>query len=67
MIASMTGFASLTREDELAAVSITARSVNHRFLDIQIRVPPALAALESRLRERIQELAKATIADSKAS
>ncbi len=55
MIVSMTGFASLTREDELAAVSITARSVNHRFLDIQIRVPPALAALESRLRERIQE------------
>ena len=55
MITSMTGFASLTREDDLAAVSVTARSVNHRFLDIQIRVPPAFAALESRLRERIQQ------------
>lgn len=45
----------MTREDELAAVSVTVRSVNHRFLDIQIRVPPALAALESGLRERIQQ------------
>lgn len=54
MIISMTGFASLTREDELAAIGVTVRSVNHRYLDIQIRTPQALAALEQQVRGRIQ-------------
>ncbi|MGC4085392.1 MAG: ATP-binding cassette domain-containing protein [Vicinamibacterales bacterium] len=31
MINSMTGFASLTREDELATVCVTIRAVNHRL------------------------------------
>ena len=44
----------MTREDELATVGVTVRSVNHRFLDIQVRVPPPLAELEPRVRERIQ-------------
>ena len=39
MIKSMTGFAALTREDELAAISVTLRAVNHRYLDLQLRVP----------------------------
>ena len=46
----MTGFASLSCEDELAAIGITLRSVNHRYLDFQMRIPQSLAGLEARLR-----------------
>ena len=55
MIKSMTGFASLTRDDEGAAIGVTVRSVNHRFLDLQLRLPPAIADLEPRLRALIQK------------
>ena len=51
----MTGFASLTLEDDVASVGITIRAVNHRFLDIQLRLPAALADLESRIRARVQK------------
>lgn len=54
MIKSMTGFASLTREDEAVGVSVTARSVNHRYLDLQIHLPPGLQRLEPRVREEAQ-------------
>jgi uncharacterized protein (TIGR00255 family) len=50
MLKSMTGFAGVTSESELAAIGVTVRSVNHRYLDLQIRVPPSLADLEPRLR-----------------
>lgn len=55
MIKSMTGFASLTRDDETATVSVTIRAVNHRFLDLQLRIPPSLAAAESRIRALAQK------------
>ena len=51
----MTGFAAVNREDELAAIGVTIRSVNHRYLDLQIRVPHSLAALEARLRGQAQQ------------
>ena len=54
MITSMTGFASLTREDELATIGVTVRSVNHRYLDVQVRAPQALAAFEQEVRSRVQ-------------
>jgi uncharacterized protein (TIGR00255 family) len=50
MIKSMTGFASLTGDDERGAVGVTIRSVNHRFLDLQVRLPPAVADVEPRIR-----------------
>ena len=46
MIKSMTGFASLTREDEGGSIGLTVRAVNHRFLDLQLRLPSALADVE---------------------
>jgi uncharacterized protein (TIGR00255 family) len=55
MIKSMTGFASLTRDDEAATIGVTVRAVNHRFLDLQFRIPPTLAAVESRLRAVVQQ------------
>ena len=51
----MTGFASLTHEDERATIGLTVRSVNHRFLDLQLRIPQALAGLEPRVRALIQK------------
>jgi uncharacterized protein (TIGR00255 family) len=55
MIKSMTGFASLTRDDEVATITITIRSVNHKFLDLQVRLPTALAGIENRLRALAQK------------
>ena len=55
MIVSMTGFASVVREDERASVSVTARAVNHRFLDVQVRLPQSLAALEAVVKAVVQK------------
>ena len=55
MIKSMTGFASLTRDDETATITATVKSVNHRFLDLQLRVPPSLGGIEARIRSIVQE------------
>jgi uncharacterized protein (TIGR00255 family) len=55
MIKSMTGFASLTRDDEAATIAVTVKSVNHRFLDLQLRIPPSLGALEGRIRALAQQ------------
>jgi len=46
----MTGFSSITREDDRATIAVTIRTVNHRYLDVQLRVPQALAAIESDVR-----------------
>jgi uncharacterized protein (TIGR00255 family) len=54
MIKSMTGFASLTHDNEAASIGVTVKSVNHRFLDVQLRAPTSLAILESRVRALIQ-------------
>ena len=55
MIKSMTGFASLTRDEASATISVTIRAVNHRFLDVQLRAPSALASIETRLRALVQQ------------
>ncbi|MBU6467700.1 MAG: YicC family protein [Betaproteobacteria bacterium] len=52
---SMTGFASEIRELPYGTLSIDLKSVNHRFLDIQIRLPDSLRSLESAFRERISK------------
>ncbi len=51
----MTGFASISREEDGTKVSVTAKSVNHRFLDLQIKSPGSLAAVEGRLRSAVQQ------------
>ena len=55
MIKSMTGFASLTHEGGAATVTVTVKGVNHRFLDLQLRMPSTLAPIESRLRALVQQ------------
>ncbi len=53
MIFSMTGYAAVTDESPLGGLSLDLRSVNHRYLDIQFRMPEELRVLEAVLRERI--------------
>jgi uncharacterized protein (TIGR00255 family) len=50
VIKSMTGFAAVTKETEQATVSVTVRALNHRFLDLQLRLPQTLAAIEPDVR-----------------
>jgi uncharacterized protein (TIGR00255 family) len=51
----MTGFAALSREQDGVALSVTIKSVNHRFLDVQVKAPGALGALEGRLKTALQQ------------
>lgn len=55
MIKSMTGFASLTREHDAASVSVSVKTVNHRFLDLQLRAPASLGSAEPRIRALVQK------------
>jgi uncharacterized protein (TIGR00255 family) len=54
MIKSMTGFASATKESESATIGVTIRAVNHRHLDLQLRVPQSVAEAEARIRNAVQ-------------
>jgi uncharacterized protein (TIGR00255 family) len=54
MIKSMTGFSSLTHEDEQGVIGVTVRSVNHRYLDVQLRAPSSLSDREAALRAAVQ-------------
>ncbi|HYC44810.1 MAG TPA: YicC/YloC family endoribonuclease [Burkholderiales bacterium] len=53
MIYSMTGYAVAARELESAVLNLELRSVNHRYLDIQFRLPDELRAIEPSLRETL--------------
>ena len=53
MILSMTGFAAVAAELPGVALAVEIRSVNHRFLDLQVRLPDELRGLETTLREQI--------------
>ncbi|GIU75500.1 MAG: hypothetical protein KatS3mg004_2587 [Bryobacteraceae bacterium] len=47
---SMTGYARARRSNDLGEVVVTARSVNHRGLDLHIHLPPELEPFEPPLR-----------------
>ena len=53
MANSMTGFARAQGENEHLVIVWECRSVNHRYLDINFRIPEQIRPLESALRERI--------------
>ena len=53
MIRSMTAFASAEATVEAGTLSCELRAVNHRFLELGLRLPEELRVLESPLRERI--------------
>lgn len=51
---SMTGFGESAGDNKSHRVSVTARSVNHRFLDVMVRVGDEHRALESALSELVR-------------
>src|SRR5690606_2248940 len=53
MLHSMTGFARHTAELSEGVLSCELRSVNHRWLDVQLRLPDELRPAEGELRKRI--------------
>jgi len=53
MIYSMTGYAMAAQELPSGVLNLELRSVNHRYLDIQIRLPDELRAMEPALRETL--------------
>jgi len=55
VIRSMTGFASVGRETSDGIVQVTAKSVNHRFLDVALKAPASLGVLEARIRAIVQQ------------
>jgi len=53
MIRSMTAFASADADTHWGALSFELRSVNHRYLELNPRLPDELRAIEPALRERV--------------
>ena len=53
MILSMTGFAAEAAELPGLSLAVELRSVNHRYLDVTVKLPDELRHLESALRERL--------------
>ncbi|MGA8042714.1 MAG: YicC/YloC family endoribonuclease [Terracidiphilus sp.] len=55
-IYSMTGFArTQVRVQDQLVYTLTLKSVNHRFLDLQLRLPSGMDALEMELRRALKE------------
>ena len=54
MILSMTGFGRATRESDGVGLDVEARSVNHRHLDLRVRLPKLLGDREAAIKQRIQ-------------
>src|SRR5690348_15988327 len=53
MISSMTGFAAAARESGQGSLGVELKTVNHRYLEFQTRIPEELRPLESAMREAI--------------
>lgn len=54
-IRSMTGFAQSRGEKNGWALRVNLRSVNHRFLDIHLRLPEGFEALETGIRQALRD------------
>jgi uncharacterized protein (TIGR00255 family) len=52
---SMTGYAQARASENGWSLRVTIRSVNHRFLDLHLRVPEGFEPLEPRIRQIIRE------------
>ncbi|KXU38939.1 hypothetical protein AXE65_10860 [Ventosimonas gracilis] len=55
MVQSMTAFASATRTGSFGTLSWDLRSLNHRYLEVQLRLPEVLRSIEALLRESLRQ------------
>jgi uncharacterized protein (TIGR00255 family) len=53
MISSMTGFAAAARESAQGSLAVELKTVNHRYLEFQTRVPEEIRPLEPAMREAV--------------
>ena len=53
MIASMTGFAAAAQESAQGSLAVELKTVNHRYLEFQTRIPEELRPLEPAMREAV--------------
>jgi uncharacterized protein (TIGR00255 family) len=53
MVKSMTAFTRVEHSDELGSITLELRSVNHRFLDLSLRMPEELRSREPAIRELV--------------
>ena len=52
----MTGFANVQRETALGTLMVELRSVNHRYLELQLRLDDSLRAFEPLVRETVSKV-----------
>ncbi|MBR2389678.1 MAG: YicC family protein, partial [Mogibacterium sp.] len=55
MIRSMTGFGRGEYSDEISKVTVEIRSVNHRYLDIYVKMPRRYPFAEETIKSAIKE------------
>ena len=53
MIASMTGFAAAAEESPQGSLAVELKTVNHRYLVFQTRIPEEFRPLEPAMREAV--------------
>jgi uncharacterized protein (TIGR00255 family) len=58
MINSMTGFGSARTEGPNLTVLVEIKSVNHRYIDIHVKIPADFQIFESQIRQKISETFK---------
>lgn len=54
MLRSMTGYATATARENSTAVTVTLKSVNHRFLDLNLKAPSEIDPLEMRIKQAVR-------------
>lgn len=55
MIRSMTSFARCATQGEWGGLQLELRSVNHRYLELNLRLPETIRGLEPKIRERLSK------------
>jgi len=53
MISSMTGFAAAAQDSDEGSLAVELKTVNHRYLEFQTRIPEELRPLEPAMREAV--------------
>jgi uncharacterized protein (TIGR00255 family) len=55
MIKSMTGFGRCEASDEYRKVAVEIKAVNHRYLDLNLKIPRYFSAMEAQIRNEIKK------------
>src|SRR5574344_285688 len=55
MIRSMTGFGRCEVEEDSRKITVEMKSVNHRYFEVSIKMPKALNAFESSIRDELRK------------